>query len=75
MKYMGVNVEKLKKLRKEKGVIQSVAASGSGLCIKTIYRYEHDRVKRYEMKTIDKLAEYYGVDASYFWENKKEDVK
>lgn len=65
---MNVNVKRLKELRKEKGVIQSVVAIEAGLSIKTIYRYEHARVKRCELKTINKLAKYYGVDSSYILE-------
>lgn len=65
---MNVNDKKLMELRKEKGVIQSIVAGETGLSIKTIYRYEHAKVKRCELKTIEKLADYYGVDTSYILE-------
>ena len=61
---MDINSIRLKELRKEKGVTQSVVADEAGLSIKTIYRYEKDRVKRCELETIKKLADYYGVDSS-----------
>lgn len=66
---MVINSKKLYELRKEKGVKQSDAASGAGVSIKTIYRHEHSKVKRYEPKTIEKLADYYGVSISDILKN------
>ena len=58
---MKVNVKNLRELRKEKGATQEIIAKETGLSIKTIYRYERARVKRPEPKTIERLADYYGV--------------
>lgn len=60
-----IRAEKLKELRKEKGDTQTKVAKGAGLSVRTIYSYEHDRVKRPELETISKLTDYYEVDSSY----------
>lgn len=53
---------KLRKMRKERGETQAEVAKKAGICIKTIYRYERERVKAYNEVTIEKFANYYGVD-------------
>lgn len=57
----------IRQLRKERGLKQIDVAKGAGITIKTIYRYEHGKVKRYYPVTIEKIANYYGVECSYIW--------
>lgn len=64
---MSEYAEKIKKLRKEKGVTQAEAANEIGISIKTLYRYEHGRVKRYNHETVTKVAKFYGVSNLDIW--------
>lgn len=57
----------LRQLRKERGLTQSDVAKGAGISTKTIYRYEHGKVKRYYPSTIEKFAKYYKVEYSDIW--------
>ena len=66
MYHNSVNAEKLKELRMERGETKKVAAKGAGVSSRTLYSYERGRVKRPDKKTVQKLADYYGVGAPYF---------
>lgn len=52
----------IKKLRKERGLTQSEAAKGIGISVKTLYRYEQGKVKRYNRETIAKIAQFYNLN-------------
>lgn len=62
---------KIRKIRKERGETQAEVAKKAGMCEKTIYRYERERVKAYNDKTIEKFANYYGVDPAFLIEEEE----
>lgn len=58
--------ERIKKLRKEKGLTQEQLGNLLGVKKSAIAKYENNRVSNLKKETIQKLAEIFDVPASYF---------
>lgn len=60
------NINRLKKLRQEKGISQEKCAMETGISLSSIKRYERDGIigNAYNLK---RLAEYYRVDMDYIY--------
>lgn len=61
-----IDSDKLRKLRISSGQTKEAIAKAMGITSRTLYNYEQDRIKRPNEETVNKLANYYGVDVSYF---------
>ena len=58
--------ERIKKLRKEKGLTQEQLGNLLGVKKSAIAKYENNRVENLKKDTIQKLSEIFDVPASYF---------
>ncbi|WP_304960528.1 helix-turn-helix domain-containing protein [Thomasclavelia cocleata] len=58
--------ERIKKLRKEKGLTQEQLGKLLGVKKSAIAKYENNRVENLKKETIQKLSDIFNVPASYF---------
>lgn len=65
-----MNNEEVKNLRLKKGVTQREVASATGLTEKTLYDIEAGRSEYPNLKTVQKIAGYYGVPVADLIEDK-----
>lgn len=64
MKDKKINSEKLIELRISRGETKETVAKGTGITSRTLFNYESGRIKRPNENTVQKLADYYGVEIS-----------
>lgn len=75
MTHKSIDSEKLIEFRMEKDETKAAVAKSMGITVKTLYRYEKGKVKRLDARTVQKLAEYYGVKISCFMYEEEEMIK
>ena len=68
---MGINGERLKKLREEKGVYPSEIAKFLGISRPAYLKYENGETKI--PRQLDKLAKYFGVTTDYLLDNENQE--
>ena len=54
-------------IKKKMGLTQEELAKLMDVSVKTIYRYEHGRVKRYNPSVANKFANVFGVKITFIW--------
>ncbi len=65
--------EKIKELCDERGERISVVAANIGVCSSVFTELKKGRTRQLSVATINKLAEYFGVPASYFIDDESAD--
>lgn len=68
---MGINGERLKKLREEKGIYPSAVAKFLGISRPAYLKYENGETKI--PRQLDKLANFFGVTTDYLLDNEQKE--
>jgi putative transcriptional regulator len=66
-------VNRLSRLMKNKGLSQKDVAVGAGLAINTVAGIYHDRIKRIDLETMDKICAFLGASVGDIFQYEADD--